>query len=132
MAMIPLAFGLLWMVGLMYLAGMKFNFINVIGLPLILGIGIDDGVHIMHRWRHEGKGQIRTIFASTGKAIFLTSLTTMFAFGSLAFSIFRGFASFGLALFIGVGACFLTTVIVLPAIIGIIEKRNLIKEVKGK
>jgi len=132
MSMIPLAFGLLWMVGLMHVVGMKFNFINVIGLPLILGIGIDDGVHIMHRWRHEGHGHMRTVFASTGKAIFLTSLTTMFAFGSLAFSIFRGFASFGLALFIGVGACFFTTVIVLPAIIGIIEKRNMIKKGKGE
>jgi len=132
LALIPLATGLLWMVGIMYLVGMKFNFINVIGLPLILGIGIDDGVHIMHRWRYEGKGQIRTVFASTGKAIFLTSLTTMFAFGSLAFSIFRGFASFGLALFIGVGACFLTTVIILPAIIGISEKRNAKEEGKGK
>ncbi|MFC2165955.1 RND family transporter [Acidobacteriota bacterium] len=130
MAMIPLAFGLLWMIGLMHLVGMKFNFINVIGLPLILGIGIDDGVHIIHRWRYEGKGQIRTVFASTGKAVFLTSLTTMFAFGSLAFSIFRGFASFGLALFIGVGACFLTSIIVLPAIIGVIEKRRVKKEIE--
>jgi len=128
MAMIPLAFGLCWMIGLMHLFGMRFNVVNVIGLPLILGIGIDDGVHIMHRWRNEGGGKIRTVFASTGKAILLTSVTTMFAFGSLAFSIFRGFASFGLTLFIGVGACFLTTVLLMPGMLGLLETISAKKE----
>lgn len=124
MAMIPLACGIFWMVGLMHLIGMKLNFINVIGLPLIIGIGIDDGVHIMHRWRHEGKGKIFTVFSSTGKAIMLTSITTMFAFGSLIFSIFRGWASFGGALAVGVGACFLTTVFILSGILGLIERKK--------
>jgi len=123
MAMIPLACGVFWMVGLMHLFGMKLNFINLIGLPLIIGIGIDDGVHVMHRWRNEGNGRIFTVFSSTGKAILLTTLTTMFAFGSLAFSIFRGWASFGMALAIGVGACFLTTVFILSGILGIIEHK---------
>ena len=120
-AMIALAFGMLWMLGFMHILGMKINIVNIIGLPLIVGIGIDDGVHIMHRWLHEGKAKIRTVFSSTGKAIFLTSLTTMFAFGSLVFSIFRGWASFGAALFLGVGACFLTTTLILPGILGLIQ-----------
>ena len=124
MAMIPLAIGVFWMIGIMKMSGMMLNVMNVMGFPLILGIGIDDGVHIIHRWKHEGKGKIQTIFSSTGKAIFLTSLTTMFAFGSLVFSIWRGFGQLGGALFIGVGACFLTTVIILPGIIGLIEKKK--------
>lgn len=124
MAMIPLACGVFWMVGLMYLSGMKISMMSVMCLPLIIGIGIDDGVHIMHRWIHEGIGRIRTVFSSTGKAIFLTSLTTMFAFGSLVFSAFPAWGQFGGALFIGVGACFLTTVIILPGIIGMIERKN--------
>ncbi len=124
MAMIPLAFGVFWMVGLMHLTGQQFTVMNVMGLPMILGIGIDDGVHIVHRWLNEGSGKISTVFASTGKAILLTSLTTMLAFGSLIFSIWRGFGQLGAALFIGVAACFLATVIVLPGIIGWIEKRE--------
>jgi len=127
-AMVPLALGVFWMVGIMNLTGMMLTMMNVMCLPIIIGIGIDDGVHIMHRWRNEGNSRIRTVFASTGKAIFLTSLTTMLAFGSMAFSVFRGFASFGLAMFIGVGACFLTTVIILPGIFGLIYKRNNKKE----
>jgi predicted RND superfamily exporter protein len=121
-AMIPLALGVFWMVGLMRLVGIQLNFMNLMALPLIIGIGIDDGVHIMHRWQHEGKGKIITVFSSTGKAIMLTSLTTMLAFGSMTFSVFPAWAWFGEALFIGVGACFLTSVIILPGILGLIEK----------
>lgn len=123
MAMIPLVAGMAWMVGLLHLVGRQLDVMNVMALPLILGIGIDDGVHIVHRWRHEGYSSTRTVFASTGKAILLTSLTTMLAFGSMSFSIWRGYGSLGIALVIGVGACFLTTVIILPGIIGWIERK---------
>jgi predicted RND superfamily exporter protein len=124
MAMIPLACGALWMVGLMKLAGMQITVMNIMALPMIVGIGIDDGVHIVHRWKHEGKRKINTVFSSTGKAILLTSLTTMLAFGSLVFSIWRGFGHLGGALFIGVGACFLATVFILPGIIGFFERKS--------
>ncbi|MBN1352758.1 MMPL family transporter [candidate division KSB1 bacterium] len=127
MAMIPLAIGLFWMVGLMHLTGQQFTVMNIMGLPMILGIGIDDGVHVIHRWQIEGAGKINTVFSSTGKAILLTSLTTMLAFGSLIFSIWRGFGQLGAALFVGVAACFLTTVIVLPGIMGWIESRKNLK-----
>jgi len=123
-AMIPLALGAVWMVGLMYLAGMKFTFMNFLAVPLIIGIGIDDGVHIMHRWLNEGAGKLQVVFASTGKAILLTSLTTMIAFGSMHFSLFPAWAWFGDGLFLGVGACFLTTVLVMPGILGWIERRK--------
>jgi len=117
-AMLPLLAGLAWMVGLMQLTGQQFTVMNVMGLSMILGIGIDDGVHIVHRWRAEGRDHIHVVFASTGKAILLTSLTTMLGFGSLIFSIWRGFGHLGAALFVGVGACFLTTVLFLSGIMG--------------
>ena len=93
-------------------------------VPMIVGIGIDDGVHIMHRWKHEGRGKIRNVYSSTGKAILLTSLTTMFAFGSLIFSAFPAFGQFGAALFLGVAACFLTSILILPGIIAVVERRE--------
>jgi len=123
-AMIPLALGAFWMVGLMNIVGLLLNFMTLMGLPLIIGIGIDDGVHIMHRWQHEGNGKIFTVFSSTGKAILLTSLTTMLAFGSMIFSVFPAWAWFGGTLFLGVAACFVTTVVVLPGILGWIERRK--------
>jgi len=124
LAMVPLGLGMIWMVGLMYLTGQQFNVMNVMGLPMILGIGIDDGVHVIHRWISEGKKNIFTVFSSTGKAILLTSLTTMLAFGSLIFSVYRGFAQLGAALFVGVAACFLATILLLPGIMGIVQRKK--------
>ena len=124
MAMIPLTVGVFWMVGLMGLFGVKLTVVNIMGLPMIIGIGVDDGVHIVHRWRIEGKGKIAQVFSSTGKAILLTSATTMLAFGSLVFSVWPGFASLGVAMFIGVGTCFLSTVIVLSGILGVLEQKK--------
>jgi len=121
-AMIPLLVGAIWMVGFMHFSGMQLTVVNVMGLPLIIGIGIDYGVHIVHRWRIEGSKKVYEIFSSTGKAILLTSITTMLAFGSLIFSIWRGFGSLGAAMFIGVGACFLSTAVILSGIIGWLER----------
>jgi len=123
-AMLPLVFGLIWTVGLMGLTGIQFTMLNIMAIPLILGIGIDDGVHILHRYRIEGPDSMNIVYRSTGKAIIITSLTTMLAFGSLVFATYRGFGSLGLALFIGVGMCLLTTVMILPAILAISEKKK--------
>jgi len=124
MAMVPLGLGAFWMVGIMELSGMMMNFMTLMGVPLIIGIGIDDGVHIIHRWFYEGPNKLKVIFSSTGKAVLLTSATTMLAFGSIVFSVFPAWGMFGGSLFIGVGTCFLTTVIILPGIIGWIEKNH--------
>ena len=108
----------------MKLIDIQLAIVNIMGLPMIIGIGIDDGVHIVHCWCIEGKGEIDKIFASAGKAILLSAIITMLAFGSLIFSIWRGFGSLGAAMFIGVGACFLSTVVILSGIIGLLERKN--------
>ncbi|MGD8778729.1 MAG: MMPL family transporter [Ignavibacteria bacterium] len=124
MAMVPLIVGVIWMVGFMHLIGQKLTLLNVIGIPLILGIGIDYGVHFLHRYDIEGFGSINTVYKSTGKAVLLTSLTTMLAFGSLIFATYRGLGSMGSALFIGVSSCLLTSLLILPALIGLIENHK--------
>ncbi len=121
-AMIPLIIGSIWMVGMMALIGEKFNYNNFMALPIILGIGIDDGVHMLHRYKTEGRFSMPKVISTTGKAILLTSLTTMIGFGSLGLSSHRGMASMGYVLTIGVGTCFLSSVIVLPSIITVIER----------
>jgi len=122
--MIPLIIGAVWMVGLLHTIGKQLTLLNVMAIPMIIGIGIDFGVHFMHRYRHEGPGKIKTVVASTGKAIMITSMTTMIGFGTLLLAKYRGMGSMGLLLVLGVGACFLTTVWILPAILGWIEKRR--------
>ena len=124
LGMIPLVAGGIWMVGLLKSFGMMFTMINVMGLPMIVGIGIDDGVHIVHRYKIEGFLKTPLVLASTGKAVLLTSLTTIAGFGSLMITSYRGFVRLGALLAFGVGACFLTTVLFLPSIIGLWKGRR--------
>ena len=96
-------------------------------MPIILGIGIDDGVHALHRFRGEagsGPARIYDSFRFIGRAILLTSLTTMIGFGSVAFYEMRGMAGFGIVLFMGVGACFVATVLVLPPLLRVFHKEG--------
>jgi predicted RND superfamily exporter protein len=118
LALIPLAVGTLLMLGFMYVFRMKYNYMNLIATPIILGIGIDDGVHALHRYCAEASNGTKRVYDSfrlVGKAILLTSLTTMIGFGSVGVYEMRGMASFGQVLLIGVGTCFIATVLVLPA-----------------
>ncbi|MFQ6603984.1 MAG: RND family transporter [Fidelibacterota bacterium] len=119
LAMAPLIIGVFWMIGLMQLTGLQLTMVNIMAIPLIIGIGIDDGVHVMHRYNIEGRDKHFIVFSTTGRAILLTSLTTMLGFGSLIFATYRGLGSMGSALFIGVGTCFLATVLVIPALMGV-------------
>jgi hopanoid biosynthesis associated RND transporter like protein HpnN len=122
LGVIPLITGGIWMLGLMKTFGLMLNVVNVMAIPMIVGIGIDDGVHILHRYMFEGLRKTPIVLKSTGKAVLLTSLTTMAGFGSLMTASYRGWVGFGALLVTGVGACFLTTVLFLPSIIGLMTK----------
>ncbi|MCD4695945.1 MAG: MMPL family transporter [Bacteroidales bacterium] len=127
--LIPLTFGVVWMVGIMHITGVQLNIVNVIGVPLILGMGIDTGVHIIHRYNIEGTNKIRIIFSTTGKAVLISSLTTFLAFGSLGFATHRGLASLGTTLAIGITTVWLSTIVLLPAIISLIDTRKVTKNI---
>ena len=123
LAFLPLISGSGLMLGWMWLLGEKLNYINMIALPVIIGIGVDDGVHFFHRVLHEGRGGLERAVTSVGRAMLMTSLTTMIGFGSLMFYLMRGMASMGLALFFGVGMCFIVAVTLLPALTVLFESR---------
>lgn len=121
--LIPLFFTLIYMVGTMQLLDIRFNMLNFLAVLLVIGIGIDDGVHIIHHYKH-GNRSIYALYSSVGRAIFLTTITTMCGFGSLIFSSYRGIASLGSALVIGVGYAFVMTIVILP--IGL-EESSIVK-----
>ncbi len=128
LAVLPLFYGSLMMLGIMAALGIKLNMVNIIALAVIIGIGVDDGVHLIHRWRDEGLGGLRIASSRVGYAILVTSITTMIGFGSVGLFPHRGMASLGYVLFIGVGACFLSTILVLPLFASFFEKRIMKKK----
>ncbi len=115
MTILPVVVGVSLTLGIMWIFGEKFNFINMIGLPVILGIGVDDGVHLVHRYLDER--DLRPSVVSVGRAMMMTSVTTMIGFGSLMFYLMRGMASMGFVLFVGVAMCYIVTVTFIPAVI---------------
>jgi len=112
-AFLPLAFTLIYMVGTMALLNIKFNMLNFLVVLLIIGIGLDDGVHVLHHYKM-GEKNIKVLFSTIGRAILLTTVTTVFGFGSLGFSSYRGIAGLGIVLAIGVSMALIFTVVVLP------------------
>ena len=118
----PLLGGGLMMFGILALLGVDLNPANLIALPLVLGIGVDDGVHVIHDFRLQ-KGRYRTS-SSTMNAIVLTSLTSMIGFGSMMVAAHRGLYSVGLVLVIGVGSCLFVSLVTLPAVLTMISGRQ--------
>jgi len=123
LAAIPLIGGMVAMLGVMALLSIKFNYANFIVLPLIVGIGIDDGIHIVHRWRQDSKENLTKVLNRIGRAIVLTSLTTTIGFGSLVTSHYPGLRSIGWVTALGILTCLLASFILLPAVLAWWEQR---------
>lgn len=123
--MLPLSFSLFSLFGIMAITGIKFDFINIIGVPLVIGIGIDDAVHISHRYIYEGKGKINRVITKTGAAVFMTSLTTMIGFASFIPSIMRAMRSTGIVLTIAIGLAFVFSIMFHSSlVVTVCEKLN--------
>ncbi len=114
---------MIWMFGMLPLLGIRLNLISVITLPMIIGLGIDYAVHIVHRCLLEG--DIARTMTYSGKGVLLSGITTGFGFGSLAlFGNMAGIASFGGALFLGVMVCLFLTFLLLPSLAGFMGIQN--------
>lgn len=121
-AAVPLACGILWTGGLMGLAGSAISVMSVAVAPLVLGIGVDDGVHLLHAWRRS-TGRLETVYAETGVAIVATTVTTVAAFGSLAFSRTPALVQFGWQAVAGLVACLLASLFLIPPVLGLFAGR---------
>ncbi|MBI4161493.1 MAG: MMPL family transporter [Acidobacteria bacterium] len=116
LAGLPCAIGLIWTVGIMEIAGLPFNLVNFGILPILIGIGVDSGIHLVHRFL-AGSGEVVRIFHNVGRAILMTTLTTMVGFGTLVFANFPALVTAGWVALIGLACCLLTSVTILPALL---------------
>jgi hopanoid biosynthesis associated RND transporter like protein HpnN len=117
----PLVLAVLWRTGAMVLFGIEFNPANIVTLPLIIGIDVAFGVYIIDRYREDGK---LSIFAgSTGKAIIMSSLTSLFGFSSLLISQFNGMFDIGQLMSLGIAIGLVTAIFILPQILSLLKPR---------
>jgi hopanoid biosynthesis associated RND transporter like protein HpnN len=116
LSLMPPIVGAILTLGTLGIMHVDLNPANLIILPLILGIGVDNGVHVMHDFRLQKLGEYRTS-PSLINALFLTSMSNMAGFASMILAAHRGLKSIGLVLTIGVGCCLFISVVLLPALL---------------
>ena len=122
LVLIPLLMAAALTGGISVLAGLPLNFANVIALPLLLGIGVDSGIHIIHRFRTDLPDGKSILATSSARAVVVSSLTTMGGVGNLALSPHAGTASMGMLLTLGIGVTLACMLIVLPALLTVVAR----------
>ena len=110
------------MLGLMALLGLQFNFMNIFVGLMIIGVGTDYAVYMLHRYRESPDDFPRTA-PETGKAVVMAALTAIVGYGSFALSHYPGLRSIGYASFFGILFSGLAAITLLPAIL-ILQRRK--------
>jgi uncharacterized protein len=118
LALVPLALAMLQLFGLMGLLNIPLNPANMIVLPLILGVGVDIGVHIVHDYHREPAPY--RMSGSTTTAIVVNTLMNMVGFGSLMIASHRGIYSLGRVLTLGM-TCNLLSGLVMPSLLRLLQ-----------
>lgn len=122
LSLLPVGVGTLWMVGFMGLFDIPFNPANIMTLPLIIGVGVTNGIHILNRFAEERHPGI--LAKSTGKAVLISGLTTIAGFGSLILAKHRGIESLGYVMAMGTATCMIAGLTFLPAVLNIMIRRG--------
>jgi hopanoid biosynthesis associated RND transporter like protein HpnN len=123
LATVPLVFGGAWLLEAMPLLGWEFNLANLFAVPIIIGMGVDNGVNMLYRWREERDKSSLILSTAVGKSVTVCSLTTIVAFAALITASHRGISSLGWVLSVGVTFILLATLIVLPAMFELLGSR---------
>ena len=103
------------------------NFMNIFVTTMIIGIGVDYGIHMVHRYRElsdASDAELEDGLVETGKAIVLAALSTTVGFGSLSFSHYPGLQSMGKVAILGALCTALVAITVLPAYLGMSRRRR--------
>ncbi|NJN52537.1 MAG: MMPL family transporter [Gammaproteobacteria bacterium] len=119
----PLTLAAVFTVAVAVLIDMPFNMANVLVLPLIFGLGVDNGIHVVDRFRRE-RDVSHLMHSSTPRAVLLSTLTTVGAFAALMLSPHQGTASIGALLTIAIVWLLLFTVLVLPMLLSVVRPQE--------
>jgi hopanoid biosynthesis associated RND transporter like protein HpnN len=122
LSLVPVGLGFLWLVGLMGCLGFSFNPANIMTLPLVVGIGVTNGIHILNRFAEEQHPSI--LAKSTGKAVLVSGLTTIAGFGSLIAAKHQGIESLGYIMATGTATCMIIGLTFLPSLLNLMARRG--------
>lgn len=124
LAALPLLIGGGWMLGLMALADFRYNYANIVALPLVIALAVDYGVWFSYRW-----GELKTlspwrVSVDAGKVIGLAAGTELAGLGAITLASYRGVSSLGMNITVGLLCCLVATLIVAPAIGQLLDSKR--------
>jgi len=122
--LIPIIFGVVTTFGLLLLVNHHFSFMSITAIPLIIGIGIDNGIHLVRRYLENERNEILVIAKASGAALIQSNLTTMVGFGALMTSSFAPLVEMGLVTTLGVALALAGGLLLIPAVILLEERRR--------
>jgi len=117
LCLLPVALAFVMLLGLMGANDLAINPANIVVLPLLFGIGVDCGVHILHRYRAAPNEHPPGLAAGTGKGVTITGVTTIVGFACLMVASHRGIASLGMTLALGMALTLLACLVVMPSVL---------------
>ncbi len=120
LALVPAVFGLVVLVAVLKWTGVGFNTMNLVALPLIAGLGVDDGIFLVSSFARSGRRRLSLDedLGASSHAITMTSVTTTIAFGSLTLTSTPAIASLGLVVAVGIaGAWFASLFVLTPMLL---------------
>jgi uncharacterized protein len=121
LAMLPVTAGMAQMFGLMGILNIPVNQANMIVLPLLLGLGAENGIHIMNDFRRR-KETYRRMSPATTTTVMVNSLTTMVGFAALMVANHQGLVSLGRVLTLVMSCCLLSA-LVLPNLLVLFREK---------
>jgi len=127
LSLLPVGIGTLWLAGLMGWFNIPVNLANIMTLPLVIGIGVTNGIQILNRFAEERTPGI--LSRSTGKAVLVSGLTAITGFGSLMLAKHHGLFTLGCLMAMGLATCMIAGLTFLPALLNLLGRwRPLIKQ----
>lgn len=123
LSLIPLFVGLAWMFAILYILSIKITLFSITMIPIIIGLGIDYGIHITHRYVEEGGKNIVAVVKHLERPILAVTITSMIGYGALMFASNKGLKSLGILALIGLSSCMIASLVGIPIIIHFWEKR---------
>ena len=120
--LVPLSLTTLVTFAVIQITPLTLNMANILVMPLIFGLGVDTGIHVVHRYRTDGD-VAALLGSSTARAVVISALTTIGTFFSLSFSPHKGAASIGMLLTIAISVMLVVTFLVVPALLSVLPDR---------
>ena len=117
LVLLPVAYGIVVTVGVLTLAGHRFGGMGFAAFPLIVGLGLDNGIHLVRRHLEMPRKDVRQLLAASGAALVQTNLTTIVGFGALLSATIPPLVELGLITAVGIGFTLLASIFLVPAIL---------------